>query len=106
MIDRDTSIGEHIGNYRIVTKISSNPWSYVYQGEHTSLSEHPVSIKLWHSVHLSSQQQQQFLQEARLLKMPKHPHILPLLDIGIHNDMPYLLSEYVPGSSLRHLINH
>jgi serine/threonine protein kinase len=73
----------------------------VYRGEQQFHTGHPVAIKLWHTLHLSPQKQLYFLQEARLLKMLKHPHLLPILDMGIHEDMPYLITVYAPKGSLR-----
>jgi len=101
MIGADAYIGRLIGGYRLVADISNNPCSYVYRGEQHFHTGRTVAIKLWYSIHLSSQQQPRFLQEGRLLKMLKHPHLLPILDSGIHEDVPYLVTEYAPRGSLR-----
>src|SRR6266568_3261293 len=94
-------IGEQIGNYRIIAQLKSGSYGSVYQGKHTVFEDDPiVAIKLLHA-YLGSPQREQFLQEARLLRKLKHPHILPILDAGIHDDLPYLVTEYAPGGSLR-----
>jgi serine/threonine protein kinase len=101
MIGASASIGKLIGSYRIVAVMSSSPFHHVYRGEQPFHTGHTVTIKLWHTTHLSLQKQLHFLQEARLLKMLKHPHLLPILEMGIDEDMPYLITAYAPKGSLR-----
>ena len=101
MIGASAFIGKLIGSYRLVAVMSSSPFHHVYRGEQPFHTGYPVGIKLWHTLHLSPQKQLHFLQEARLLKMLKHPHLLPLLEMGIDEDMPYLITAYAPKGSLR-----
>src|SRR5205823_7577318 len=65
-----------------------------------------VAIKLLHSTHLNSQKERdRFLQEARILeKLKQHPHILPIVDVGIYQDSPYLVTEYASNGSLANLV--
>lgn len=91
-----------IGNYRILSTIAYGSFGRVYLARHEVLTERVVALKLMHAVPLSSEQERsQFLQEARILELLKHPYILPIMDVGIHEGMPYLVSEYAPGLSLR-----
>src|SRR5215469_12457565 len=101
MIGANAFIGKLIGSYRIVAIISSSPFNHVYRGEQQFRTGHTVAIKLWHTIHLSPRKQLHFFQEARLLKMLKHPHLLPILEMGIDEDMPYLITAYTPKGSLR-----
>ncbi len=101
----NASIGKLIGDYRIASIICNGPFSCVYRGEHQVHTERTAAIKLWHSIHLSQQGQYHLLREARLLKLLKHPHLLPILDIGIHENSPYQMTEYAPRGSLRDRIN-
>jgi len=97
-----TYIGKQIGNYRVDSEIGSGSFGVVYRGEHIFLPNRVGAIKLLHAAHLDSwQDRESFLLEARLLEMLKHPHILPILDVGIHEGFPYLVTEYAPQGSLR-----
>jgi serine/threonine protein kinase len=49
----------------------------------------------------STQERDKFLQEAQLLEKLKHPHILPIIDVGIHDDIPYIITEYAAQGSLQ-----
>jgi len=48
-------------------------------------------------------QEQQFLQEARLVGQISHPAVVQLFDVGIDEDgTPFLVMEYVAGKTLEH----
>ena len=97
-----TYIGKKIGNYRVVSEIGSGSFGVVYRGEHIYLPHRVGAIKLLHAAHLDSwDDRESFLLEARMLEILKHPHILPILDVGIQEGFPYLVTEYAPQGSLR-----
>jgi len=97
-------IGTAFGNYRVTTEIGSGGFGKVYQGTHSILTERTVAIKLLHA-HLGElEERERFLQEARLLERLKHPNILHIFDVGIHDGFPYIVAEYAPYGSLRNLI--
>ncbi|GAC1377961.1 MAG: hypothetical protein NVS4B7_00100 [Ktedonobacteraceae bacterium] len=95
-------IGKRIGNYRFIEEIASGSFGRVYKGVHVFLTKRTVAIKVLHRMYLSSQKERDsFLQEAQLLEMLKHPHILPIFDVGIEDGMPYFVTEYALNGSLR-----
>ncbi len=90
-----------IGKYRIVTELSSGSFGRVYLGEDTSRNNALVAVKLLHASHVSSQQERNgFLQEARFLTLLRHPYILQVLDVGIEQEFPYIVTEYATNGSL------
>src|SRR5207302_9615337 len=94
-----------IGNYRIVEEIASGSFGGVYKGVHIYLTKRVVAIKVLYRTYLGSQQERDnFLQEAQLLEMLKHPNILPIYDVGIEDGIPYFVVEYAPNGSLRDLL--
>ena len=95
-------IGKSIGNYHITAFIASGGFGAVYKGQHSILSDRLVAIKVLRTVMLdSTQEREKFLQEAQLLEKLKHPHILPIIDVGIHDDIPYIVTEYAVQGSLQ-----
>ncbi len=90
------------GNYRVVAELYEGLLGGVYLARHVHLPRRAVAIKLFQSERIdSAQKQAMFLQEAQLLDMLKHPHILPLIDAGIEHNLPYIVIEYAPHGSLR-----
>lgn len=96
-----------IGNYSIISELAMGSFGRVYLAQHSVLTNRVVALKLMHTVPLSSDQEcNQFLQEARFLELLHHHSILPILDVGIHQGMPYIVSEYASGGSLRNRLRH
>ncbi len=90
-------IGQSIGGYKVVELLATSLFCNVYRAQSLVEPEHFVAMKVLHS----TQHQASFLQEARLLKLLNHPSILPLLATGTIEDMPYIITEYLPNGSLR-----
>ncbi|HEU5227139.1 MAG TPA: tetratricopeptide repeat protein [Ktedonobacteraceae bacterium] len=103
----DKYIGKQIGNYRITAALNSGAFGRIYQGTHLYLTNRIVAIKLLHLTYLGSQEEREsFLQEAQFLEILKHPHILPIYDVGIHDGFPYLIAEFASNGSLRDRLQH
>ena len=102
MAESNIFIGKQIGNYRIDSEIASGGFGGVYLAQHIFLTARFVAIKMLHAIHLGSQEEREgFLQEAQWLEKLKHPYILPIYDVGIHEGIPYLIAEYAQNGSLR-----
>ena len=101
MAEENSSIGKYIGNYRIMAELGSGGFADVYQAQHLIFTnEPPVAIKLLYA-RLKAKEREQFIQEAQLLRMLRHPHILPILDAGFSEGTPYIVMEYAPQGSLQ-----
>jgi WD40 repeat protein len=90
-----------IGEYRRIRKLGGGGFGTVYLAEH--IHEHSqVAIKILH-VPLSKREDfQEFLNETRAMIRLRHPHIIPLLDVGLsHDDFPFLVMEYASRGTLR-----
>ena len=91
-MDKNSYIGKQICNYLVVKPLStSGGFAKVFQGKHIVFIDRPiVAIKLVHAHLISEKEQKRFLQEAGLLDKLKHPHILPIVEAGVQNGLPYL----------------
>ncbi|HEX4203405.1 MAG TPA: tetratricopeptide repeat protein [Ktedonobacteraceae bacterium] len=99
----DRYLDKQIGNYRITSVLNNGAFGRVYKGVHVILTHRDVAIKLLHTNYLgSTEEQENFLQEAQFLDSLKHPHILPIYDVGIDDEgFPYLVAELAVNGSLR-----
>ncbi|BCL82722.1 serine/threonine protein kinase [Ktedonobacteria bacterium brp13] len=100
-------LGQQFGNYHVERELDHGGFGTVYLARHTLLTDRLVAIKVLHDVHLQTPAERDaFLQEAWFLDQLKHPYILPLLDVGIHEGtFPYLMMEYAASGSLRKRLN-
>jgi serine/threonine protein kinase len=103
MEKKNTYIGREIGNYRIVREIGGGGFGNIYLAEHVLIQNRVVVIKILRGVYLSSEEERNgFIQEAQILEnLKEHPHILSILDLGIDESVPYLITAYAEQGSLR-----
>ena len=95
-----------IGNYRIISELGQGACGRVYLAQHTVLEKRVAALKLMHNVPLHEHQEKTlFLQESHMLEVLRHPYILPIIDAGINEGLPYIVTEYAPNGSLRQLLN-
>lgn len=98
-------IGRRIGNYEIQNVIMSGAFGCVYMAQHKSLPR-TAAIKVLHSYHRQARHElEQFFLEAELLEQLRHPRILTIYDAGtIDNNVPYIITEFAHGGSLRDIL--
>jgi outer membrane protein assembly factor BamB len=95
-------MSEHIqqlGNYRLLRLLGHGGFADVYLGSHIHL-ETQAAIKVLHA-QLLSEGIEQFRQEARTIARLEHPHIVRILDFGVHDGIPFLVMAYAPNGTLR-----
>lgn len=107
MKNNDYLIGQLIGNYQVLAPVASGAFGTVYQARHQYLAERIVAIKILHWHRIVPEEARRFLQEAHILEKLSHPYVLNLLDAGFHeNQLPYLITAYASGGSLRQYLRH
>jgi hypothetical protein len=89
------------GRYRLDAQIGAGGMSTVYRAFDANL-ERPVAIKLLHrEIASDSDQLERFRREARAVAQLSHPHIVGVIDAGEDENRPYIVFEYVEGSTLK-----
>jgi tetratricopeptide (TPR) repeat protein len=90
--------------YRIVSHIATGSMGVIYRAERLRLGR-AVAIKVLH-IPLANKEEfiQRFEREARALSRLSHPNCVSIIDFGVA-DAPYLVMDYVPGRTLRELVD-
>ncbi len=91
---------EAFDEYRLVRLIGRGTTGQVYLA-HDTLLERPVAVKFVRA--LGPGALARFLVEARAAARLQHPHVVTLYRVGQLESHPYLVSEFVRGSSLDRL---
>ncbi|MBN1201772.1 MAG: serine/threonine protein kinase [Anaerolineae bacterium] len=93
-----------IGHYQLIKRLGAGGTASVYQAYDTTTDRH-VAIKVL-PVHLAANDtiRERFLSEARMGTRLRHPHILPIYDIGVHQGSLYMVMKLVTGGTLDRLI--
>jgi len=102
----DRIIGRLIdGRYQVRSRIARGGMATVYLATDLRL-ERRVAIKIMHD-HLADDSafRERFIQEARSAARLAHPNVVNVFDQGQDSDMAYLVMEYLPGITLRDLLD-
>ena len=93
--------GARLGPYVIVSPLGAGGMGEVYKGARHRL-DRIVAIKVL-SEQLASDPQfrERFEREARSVGSLNHPHICTLHDVGRHEDVDFLVMEYLEGETLQ-----
>jgi len=102
----DSLVGHVIDRrYFVEDKIARGGMATVYRALDYRL-ERPVAIKVMHP-HLAADEAftKRFIQEARQSARLAHPNIVNVFDQGQDGEFTYIVMEYLPGITLRQLLN-
>jgi serine/threonine-protein kinase len=93
------------GRYRVASSIAHGGMATVYLGVDTRL-DRTVAIKIMHA-ELAADEDfvARFIREARSVARLSHPNVVAVYDQGSDGRHLYLAMEYVPGRTLRQLLN-
>src|SRR5688572_537499 len=91
-----------IGRYEIVRRVGGGATGIVYEAVDPKL-ERRVAIKLLRpGAAVSPERAAQLLaREAKTLARLSHPNVVPIYDVGTHEDQVFIALELVVGSTLR-----
>jgi eukaryotic-like serine/threonine-protein kinase len=92
------------GRYKVLDSIAEGAMGVVYRAERVKLGR-IVAIKVLHDQlpnELSSRKR--FEIEAMAMAKLEHPHCAAVLDVGVHDEKPYVVMDFVSGQNLKELI--
>jgi eukaryotic-like serine/threonine-protein kinase len=88
------------GRWRVLHQLGVGAFGVVYLAERANLGRQ-VALKLLHEEYSSNNEYvRRFAREARALSRLQHVNCVSILDVGAHNDRPYIVMELVAGVPL------
>jgi serine/threonine-protein kinase len=101
----DPLVGKTLADrYQIRSQLSSGTMGTVYEAQHASLG-HRLAVKVLKEQSRASVIRERFFHEARLAAGIEHPHVVQVIDFGLlDSGIPFLVMDYVDGTSLEKLI--
>jgi serine/threonine protein kinase len=94
-------IGETVGNFKIVSKLSVGGMGTVYKAEHTLIGKHAAVKVLNPELSNDRDVLNRFFNEAKATTTIKHPGIVEIFDYGLMSSgSAYLTMEFLEGVSL------
>jgi len=98
-------IGRILGNrYEIVEKIGGGGMALVYKAKCNLLNRY-VAIKILRTEFTNDDEFiNKFRRESQSAASLSHPNIVNIYDVGVEDDIYYIVMEYIKGKTLKELI--
>jgi serine/threonine protein kinase len=93
-------VGRTLGSYQITDLLGQGGMATVYKGYREDIDRYVAVKVLPPHPGLDQQFIERFKLEAKTIARLQHPHILPLYDYGVTDDILYLVMAYIEGGSL------
>jgi len=91
---------DRFGPFVVTNLVGSGGMGAVYRARDSRLNR-DVAIKVLANAATDPGRQRRFGEEAQAASALNHPNILTVFDIGVHDGVPYIVSELVDGTTLR-----
>lgn len=99
--------GQSFGRFQVVECLGRGGMGQVYHACDTRLGGRDVALKIMLPtfVQVDPEAGLRFLREAEISSRIRHPSIVTVHDLGIQDDTPYIVMEYLSGQDLYQLLH-
>jgi eukaryotic-like serine/threonine-protein kinase len=94
-------IGEKLGHYKVQSAIGAGGMGEIYLASDTRLRRDVVIKVLPENAVRNASAVERFMREAHAASALNHPNILTIYDIGEHDRVHFITTEFVEGETLR-----
>src|SRR5262245_10047739 len=98
-------VGKTLLHYRIVAKLGAGGQGAVYKAINTKLNRTVVLKVLPRELTASGVNLKRFEREAHLASSLDHPNICAVYDLAFHDELHFIVMQYVEGQNVRELVN-
>jgi formylglycine-generating enzyme required for sulfatase activity len=92
-------IGEMVAHFQIVRLLGEGAFGTVYEAQDTELGRR-VAIKMPRPGRRKRDSIRKFVVEAQAAAAIRHPHVVTVYEVGVHEEEPYIASELIDGVPL------
>ncbi len=95
------AVGQAIGHYKVIAPLGAGGMGEVYLAQDTRLDRRIALKILPPSFTANPARSLRFEQEARAASALNHPNIITVHEIGLSDGIPFMVTEFVDGQTLR-----
>jgi non-specific serine/threonine protein kinase len=94
-------VGDELAGYRLRGVLGRGGMSVVYEAENPRLGSTVALKVLAPELATNDLFRARFLKESRIAASLNHPNVIPIYDMGAHEDLLFIAMRYVVGADLR-----
>jgi serine/threonine protein kinase len=94
-------VGDELAGYRLQSVLGRGGMSVVYEAENPRLGSTVALKVLAPELATNDAFRARFLKESRIAASLNHPNVIPIYDMGSHEDLLYIAMRHVAGADLR-----
>jgi len=88
-----------VGHFELLEQIGYGAFGSVWKARDTQL-DRIVAVKLPRRGQLTAEETEKFVREARAAAQLRHPNIVSVHEVGLEDDLIYIVSDFIDGMSL------
>jgi WD40 repeat protein/tRNA A-37 threonylcarbamoyl transferase component Bud32 len=94
-----------VPGYEVLEKVGRGGMGVVYKARDVKLNRIVALKTILPGSQADAEQLVRFLAEAEAVAQLQHPNIVPIYEIGLHQELPYFTLEFVSGGNLAERLN-
>ena len=102
LVESDSRVPEklqRIGQFQLIKQVGVGQFGTVWKARDLALSR-PVAIKIPRNRKMDPTDVEVFLRDARVAAQLNHPNIVSVHEVGKHDDVIYIVSDFIHGAPL------
>lgn len=88
-----------VGHFELLELVGRGHFGEVFKARDTQLGR-IVAVKIPRTGHMDESARAWFLREARAAARLRHPNIVAVHEVGLHDDVIYIASDFIDGTTL------
>jgi WD40 repeat protein len=93
-----------IGQFDLIRSVGTGAFGEVWKAKDTQLDRF-VAIKIPHAKQLVGKNAEKFFREARAAAQLKHSNIVPVFEVGRHESVLFIVSQFIEGVSMEDFLS-
>ena len=93
-------VGTRLGHFQLLEQVGEGQFGAVWKARDENL-DRIVAIKMPRNRHLLQSDIEVLLRDARVAAQLRHPNIVCVHEVGVHEDKVFIVSDFIEGPSLK-----
>lgn len=91
---------KEVGQFRLVEQVGMGQFGTVWKARDSTLDRN-VAVKIPRQRQLNESETELFLRDARVAAQLSHPNIIGVHEVGKHDDVLFIVSDFIEGMTLK-----